>query len=73
MNSEQERQIHEEVKRLVAHHGMQEICNYLYQLKEEKKILLPMSLTTTYDELVRMGMPQGEGYSMKNFQKYYKR
>lgn len=73
MNSEQGRQIHEEVKRLVAHHAMQEICNYLYQLKEEKKILLPMILTTTYDELVRMGMPQGDGYSMKNFQKYYKR
>ena len=73
MDSAQERQIHIEVKRLVAHHAMQEICLYLYQLKEEKKILLPMNAATIYAELVRVGMPQVDGYSMKNFQKYYKR
>ena len=73
MDSVQEMQIHEEVKRLVAHHGMQEICNYLFQLRDERKILLPMILTPLYDELVRLGMPQSDGYSMKNFLKYYKR
>ena len=67
------RLIHIEVKRLVARHAMQHICRYLSQMKAEKRLLLPMSLSPIFDELVRMGMPQTGGYSKKNFEKYYSR
>jgi hypothetical protein len=39
----------------------------------DSKALLPLSPTVAYVELVRMGMPDGEGFSEKTFQKYYKR
>ena len=65
--------IHDAVKRLVARQGIQEICQYLLQLKNEKKVMLPQNAEKMYAELVRMGMPDGEGYSPKTFMKYYKR
>lgn len=73
IHGEQEWQIHDEVKRLVARQGIQEICQYLLQLKDEKKVLLPQNAEKTYNELVRMGMSDGEGYNLKTFMKYYKR
>lgn len=71
MDEEQERKIHNEVKRLVSKHGVQEICRYLRELERERKVLLPQMASVTYAELVRMGMPQGEGYSEKYFMKHY--
>lgn len=68
---ELERGIHEQVKRLVMRQGIQEICAYLKQLADEKKILLPQNSEKAYNELVRIGMPDGEGFSLKTFQKYY--
>jgi hypothetical protein len=73
VDSDQEWAIHNEVKRLVARQGIQEICAYLKRLADEKRILLPQSPSTAYTELVRMGMPSGEGFKEKTFQKYYKR
>ena len=73
VDSEQEWQIHQEVKRLLARQKIQEICSYLKTLADEKKILLPQSPSAAYTELVRMGMPSGEGFNEKTFQKYYKR
>ena len=72
ISGEEEWQIHEEVKRLVMHHGIQEICQYLYQMSQQKKILLPKMSSVAYPELVRMGMPTTAGYSEKNFNKYYR-
>lgn len=66
-------QIHDEIKRLVARQGIQEICRYLSQLSGEQKVLLPQNAEKAYKELVRLGMPDGEGYSLKTFMKYYKR
>ena len=66
-------QIHGEIKRLVARQGIQEICRYLSQLSGEQKVLLPQNAEKAYRELVRLGMPDGEGYSLKTFMKYYKR
>lgn len=71
--SDQECLIHGEVKRLVTRQGIQEICLYLKKLADENKILLPLSPGAAYKELTRMGMPQGEGFNEKTFQKYYKR
>ena len=65
--------IHNEIKRLVTRHRLQDICSYLLQMRNENKILLPISPQLAYAELVRMGMPHGDGFSEKNFQKYYLR
>ena len=48
ISGEEEWQIHEEVKRLVTHHGVQEIGQYLYQMAREKKILLPQMPSVAY-------------------------
>lgn len=73
VSEEQEQKIHNEVKRLVASQGIQEICQYLLQMVLDKKILLPQSADSAYTELVRMGMPDGEGFQKKTFMKYYKK
>lgn len=65
--------IHEEIRRLVTRQGLQEICQYLLTLRNEKKVLLPQNIEVAYNELVRMGMPHGVGFSLKTFSKYYKR
>jgi hypothetical protein len=65
--------IHDAVKRLVARQGIQEICQYLKQMADEKKILLPQNAEKVYNELVRMGMPNGEGYTLKTFRNCYVR
>jgi len=63
--------IHEAVKRLVMHQKVKEICQYLKELKKERKVLLPQSPSVAYAELVRMGMPSGEGFSEKYFSGCY--
>ena len=73
ITGEEERKIHEQVKKLVTRQGIQEICKYLTKLESEEKIYLPQSADSTYTELVRMGMPDGEGFSLKTFMKYYKK
>ena len=72
-DSQQEWQIHDEVKRLVTRQGIQEICKYLTKLESEEKIYLPQSADTAYTELVRIGMPSGDGFSIKTFMKYYRK
>ena len=63
--------IHDAVKRIVKLQGIQMICQYLVQLKDEKKVLLPPNPSAAYTELVRMGMPDGEGFNEATFRKYY--
>ena len=63
--------IHYTVKRLVKFQGLQMICQYLMQLKDEKKVLLPPNPSVAYAELVRMGMPNGDGFNEITFRKYY--
>ena len=69
----QEKKIHDEITRLVKRYGIQDICQYLLEMRDEKKVLLPQSAEKLYNELVRLGMPDGEGYSLKTFMRYYKR
>jgi hypothetical protein len=73
VDADEQWQIHDEIVRLVARQGIQEICKYLSQLSTDKKVLLPQNAERAYNELVRLGMPDGEGYSLKTFMKYYKR
>lgn len=65
-------EIHRCVRHLVSRFGVQEICGYLSELRNEKKILLPQSLMSAYEELRRMGMPcDAKGYDYKTFAKHY--
>ena len=65
--------IHDSVKRLVAHHRVKEICQYLQESRKNRKVLLPETPGVAYAELVRMGMPNGEGFSEKYFSSCYLR
>ena len=71
IHGEEEWKIHEEVKHLVARQGIQEICQYLLQMRKDNKVLLPLSPSTAYEELIRMGMPNGGGFNENTFRKYY--
>ena len=73
VSADEEWQIHDEIVRLVTRQGIQEICKYLSQLSESQQVLLPQNAEKAYNELVRLGMPDGDGYSLKTFTKYYKR
>ena len=68
---EEELKIHDEVKRLVTHQKIPEICQYLHLMARNNKILLPQMPSVAYAELVRMGMPTTAGYSEKYFKKHY--
>lgn len=63
--------VHDAVKRVARLQGIQMICQYLSQLRNEKKVLLPPNPSAAYAELVRMGMPSGEGFNEITFRKYY--
>jgi len=63
--------IHDAVKRLVAHQKVPEICQYLKELKQKGKVMLPQKSASMYNELVRLGMPTGDGYSEKHFTNSY--
>ena len=65
--------IHNVVKRLITQHGIQEICQHLYKMSLNEKILLPQNPSIAYKELTRIGMPDGDGFNLKTFQKYYKK
>ena len=63
--------IHKAIKRLVLYQKVPEICAYLKRLAEKDKLLLPPNPNFVYEELVRLGMPTGEGYSENYFGKQY--
>lgn len=63
--------IHDAVKRLVACQKAKEICRYLKELSRQNKVLLPESPSIARRELIRMGMPDGEGFSEKHFSSCY--
>lgn len=69
----EEHEIHRQVQRLVRRFGIQEICRFLTEMKNNQKLLLPQGVKIVYDELRRMGLPaDGEGFDYKTFAKYYK-
>ena len=63
--------IHDVVKRLVANQRIPEICAYLKELKQKGKIMFPQTSTFMYNELVRLGMPSGDGFTEKHFSNNY--
>ena len=73
VDDSEEVKIHQAVKKLVKRFGVKEICDYLSQMASEKKVLLPQKPNVAYDELVRMGMPNGERFALNTFEKYYRK
>lgn len=71
LDDEEGWKIHNEVKRLVKRQSIQVICLYLKGMARERNILLPPMPSEAYAELIRMGMPQGEGFSEKHFRNCY--
>ena len=71
VDEEQERKIHNEVKRLVKRQGIQMICQHLAHMQNESKLLLPPNPSVIYKELVRLGMPYEGGFNENTFRKYY--
>ena len=63
--------IHNAIKRLVASYRIPDICTYLKEQKQKGKLMLPSNPSNMYSELVRLGMPSGEGFSEKNFSNIY--
>lgn len=63
--------IHQAIKRTVANQKPPEICAYLNELKQKGKVMLPPSPSIMYNELVRLGMPTGKGFSEKYFSSCY--
>jgi hypothetical protein len=64
--------IHDEIKNLVARQKIKMICKCLKEMNDNKKLLLPPDKpSVVYNDLVRMGMPNGKGYSEVTFRKYF--
>lgn len=63
--------IHKAIKRLVAYQKFPEICAYLKELQKKGRVLLPLNPGAIYQELVRLGLPTGEGYTEKHFRNCY--
>jgi len=68
-------QIHKEVENLVRKNTIPNICAYLSEMAAAKRILQPIEPKIAMTELRRMGMPgeDTQGFSEKNFQKYYRK
>ena len=71
LDDEEAWRIHRAIKRLVANYRIPEICAYLKEQKLNGKLMLPSNPSVMYSELVRLGMPNGEGFSEKNFSNSY--
>ena len=63
--------IHDTMKRLVIYQRIPEICFYMKEQEDMRKMLLPQSPSAAYKELQRMGMPKGEGFGEKYFSSCY--
>lgn len=63
--------IHDAIKRVVANYRIPDICAFLKEQKQNGKLMLPSNPSNMYIELVRLGMPNGEGFSEKNFSNSY--
>jgi hypothetical protein len=73
VEEEESWRIHKAIKRLVLYQKVPEICVYLKKRAEKEKLFLPPNPSFVYEELVRLGMPTGEGYSEKYFAACYKK
>lgn len=62
----EQRRIHLTVKNLVTKFDLAQICERLNEMARNREIFVGKK-EKLYDELVRMGMPTGDGFSLKSF------
>lgn len=66
--------VHFVIKRLVKFLPMIDISRYLWKMEFiNQEVYLPGEPKKAYDELVRMGMPNGKKYSLVTYTKYHKK
>ena len=66
--------VHFVIKRLVKFLPMIDISRYLWKMEFiDQEVYLPGEPKKAYDELVRMGMSNGKGYSLVTYTKYHKK
>lgn len=66
--------VHKMMCNIVRLPRMQQVCDELYKLMKEKKVLCTINPEAMLKELRRIGLPaeDQEGFSPKNFQHYYR-
>ena len=65
-------QIHNTVCNIVRLPRMQQVCDELYQLMKNRKVLCSINPDAMLKELRRLGLPSEEGFSDKNFYYYFR-
>ena len=73
-NEKEREQIHKTICNIVLLPKMPQICDELYKLMKNHKVLCSINPDAMLKELRRLGLPSEdqEGFSNKNFQYYYK-
>ena len=75
VTDEKEReQIHRMIHNIVQLPKMQQVCEELYKMMKDRKVLCTINPDSMLAELRRMGLPNGDinGFSDKNFAHYYR-
>ena len=75
VTDEKEReQIHRMIHNIVHLPKMQQVCEELYKMMKDRKVLCTINPDSMLAELRRMGLPNGDinGFSDKNFAHYYR-
>jgi hypothetical protein len=75
VTDEKEReQIHKMIHNIVHLPKMQQVCEELYKMMKDRKVLCTINPDSMLAELRRMGLPNGDinGFSDKNFAHYYR-
>lgn len=67
-------QIHRMIHNIVHLPKMQQVCEELYKMMKDRKVLCTINPDSMLAELRRMGLPNGDinGFSDKNFAHYYR-
>ena len=71
-SDEEAKSIDKELRNLARVPSVSAICFKLAEMAKDKKILLPEA-EKAYEELVRLGMQTGRGFTLKTFKNNYKR
>ena len=71
-SDEEAEAIDKELRNLARFPSIPAICLRLADMAKERKILLP-DAENAYEELVRLGMPTGRGFTLKTFKNNYQK
>ena len=73
LGDEEAAKVNETVKRMVKRLDIPDICHELHKMNDDGRLSLPHHKPKkVYKELVRLGMPSGDGFQLPTFQAQYK-